>query len=370
MIEDWQTSLQESQKDEPACFNLLLLGDVALAGRVGQVIEQKGYSYILSNINPNIFYVDCILFNLECCLTKRGTPWEPKPVLMRGKPDYLKIFPQYGQVYIANVANNHFLDYGEEGAYDTLTALDERQIHCIGAKIKDKIQSYVVDSKDGKIAFLAFGPCAHPLTKEANVNVGTTSDEAIVHEVTSAAQHNDIVIVSLHQGVEFSQYTDQLSRKRAHRIIDAGASVVICHHTHVIQGIENYRHGIIFYGIGNFLIDIDINQRPYVKYNLGLKIQIKNNTICKIHIIPFKLTENMQTFQLNPQEKEFIFKKLFFLSNLLKKHPGILFNYFLAICLWIKLHLGSLIDMLARQGLLQTVNYYMKRFYKKISFHS
>jgi poly-gamma-glutamate synthesis protein (capsule biosynthesis protein) len=76
--------------------------------------------------------------------------------------------------------------------------------------------------------------------------------EAVYREdIARARTAADYVIVSFHWGREGSTVPQPYQRTTAHRAIDAGADVVIGHHPHVLQGIERYKHGIIFYSIGN-----------------------------------------------------------------------------------------------------------------------
>jgi poly-gamma-glutamate synthesis protein (capsule biosynthesis protein) len=67
------------------------------------------------------------------------------------------------------------------------------------------------------------------------------------------ADEVDHVIVVLHSGFELVPSPSSIQRQAARAAIDAGASVVLGHHTHVLQGVEYYHDGIIFYGLGNFL---------------------------------------------------------------------------------------------------------------------
>ena len=68
-----------------------------------------------------------------------------------------------------------------------------------------------------------------------------------------------VVIVNLHWGAEHTLRPLPQQRLEAHALIDAGADVIIGHHTHTLQSTETYRGKPIFYGIGNFIFD---QQRP------------------------------------------------------------------------------------------------------------
>ena len=65
------------------------------------------------------------------------------------------------------------------------------------------------------------------------------------------------VIVSVHAANEDSPWPSPYFQELYHSFIDAGAKVVHGHHSHVPQGYEVYKEGLIFYGMGNFAVDPD-----------------------------------------------------------------------------------------------------------------
>ena len=60
------------------------------------------------------------------------------------------------------------------------------------------------------------------------------------------------MVVSFHWGVENTNVPKTYQVAAAHRAIDAGADLVLGHHPHVLQGVERYKNGVIFYSLGNF----------------------------------------------------------------------------------------------------------------------
>ena len=77
--------------DKENCTEILFLGDVALAGQVGDAIQQHGSVFLFKEIPPEFFDVDILCFNLECCLSRRGVVREPKPTSYRGLPDHFLV---------------------------------------------------------------------------------------------------------------------------------------------------------------------------------------------------------------------------------------------------------------------------------------
>jgi poly-gamma-glutamate synthesis protein (capsule biosynthesis protein) len=103
----------------------------------------------------------------------------------------------------------------------------------------------VVIEKGGyKVAFLSFMD-----PEIAPFDVGRP-DLAAVRRAKESA---DIAVVAVHWGTELSPHASERQKKLAREIIDAGAAVVWGHHPHVIQEIERYNGGAIFYSLGNFI---------------------------------------------------------------------------------------------------------------------
>jgi poly-gamma-glutamate synthesis protein (capsule biosynthesis protein) len=74
-------------------------------------------------------------------------------------------------------------------------------------------------------------------------------------DVARLAERSDVIIVSMHAGVEYSPKSNAQQVAFAHAAIDAGANVVVGHHPHVTQAWERYGQGVIFYSLGNLVFD-------------------------------------------------------------------------------------------------------------------
>ncbi len=67
----------------------------------------------------------------------------------------------------------------------------------------------------------------------------------------------DVVIVQMHSGFQYQEAASDNVKANARQAIDAGADIVICHHPHVLQGVEWYKGHLIVYSLGNFIFDQD-----------------------------------------------------------------------------------------------------------------
>ncbi len=91
--------------------------------------------------------------------------------------------------------------------------------------------------------------------RQPGTNVTSSPNEKLVAQVAAAAKEADFVIVSLHWGTEYDATADSSQQNLAHKLIDAGADLILGHHPHVIQGLEIYKDGLIAYSLGDFIFD-------------------------------------------------------------------------------------------------------------------
>lgn len=238
--------------------------------------------------------------NLEVALTDRGVPAD-KLVPMRADPALAAELVKIG-CDVATVANNHAMDFGSEGMLQTLEVLDEAGIARVGggANLAESLAATVVTVQDIRVAFIGLStslppgfaarkaaPGIAPIKVWTNfvVDTGTLDEqpgmspysqtEAIPEDVERAcdavrraAAQADLVVVGIHWGVPYgwmAAYQGPLSQYQqplAHAMVDAGASIIVGNHAHVLHGMELYKDCPIFYSLGNFMFHMFAKGRP------------------------------------------------------------------------------------------------------------
>ena len=192
------------------------------------------YSYFLQNVRPVFEEDDITIVNFEGTLSDRGERAD-KSFAFRGKPEYVKVLTT-SSVEAANLANNHSADYGEESLSDTIKYLNEAGIiNCIGTNAP------VQEVNGIKVGFVGIDA----LDEDEAAKI----DKAIGSVKSLGAQ---LIIVSIHWGIEKDNEPTQEQIELAHKAIDLGADVVLGTHPHVLQGIEKYNDKYIVYSLGNF----------------------------------------------------------------------------------------------------------------------
>lgn len=231
---------EETTVPEPTEYVLSFVGDCCLANQKGWSEKEyflgtvgENYAYPFAGVAEYLSADDFTFINLENPLTDGNTPMN-KPFVFKGPAAYTQILTE-GSIEYANVVNNHAMDYREEGYRDTLSALDSAEIaYC------EQGESMLFTTDRG----LVIG--VHAQMFPAN-------SDSICQAVTQLREGGaEIVIVSLHWGKEYYYKPMQEQVDMAHAIIDAGADILYGHHSHVLQNMEAYHGGMIFYSLGNF----------------------------------------------------------------------------------------------------------------------
>lgn len=243
--------------DAPPRLTISLLGDILLGERIAQQAARYGPDYPWQAVRPYLSGDHFTVGNLECPVSTRGVR-QPKQFTFRAPPAMLAGMKKAG-VEAVTLANNHILDYWHPALLDTLQNLAKAGIDYAGAGQNATAAGALLikEIQGSKIGVLAFSGVVPHVSwvagaKKPGVPALWPYDWA-VQRVARAARQVDILIVSLHWGQEARTTPEKWQVQLAHRLVEAGADVVLGHHSHVLQGVELYRGRPIIYSAGNFL---------------------------------------------------------------------------------------------------------------------
>lgn len=231
------------------------VGDIMLAGRWAPLLKTKGYGFPFGGLTAELAAADINIANLESPIATCGNECTTKKFRFRAEPDVARAVRNAG-FNLVTLANNHSMDFGDEALAETFKHLSAAGVAWIGAgeNLEEAVKMALYTVKGRKIAFLGYS-LTQPIEFFAGPKTPGTApgyQKLVEAGVASARRQADHVIVSFHWGKEGSGTVQPYQRSAAHQAIDAGADVVIGHHPHVLQGIELYKGGIIFYSLGNF----------------------------------------------------------------------------------------------------------------------
>ena len=255
--------------------SLIAVGDVMLSRDVAR--KMKTYQDIHHPFLKTRDYLktaDLVFGNLESPITE-GREIGSYEMIFRANPGVEKALKEAG-FSILSLANNHTFNFGYDGLEDTFNYLNQAGIKYVGAG-KNKEEAYrplYIEEKGIKFAFLAYTDLSFiPYIAVMDI-------EQMAEAVRQAKQQADFVIVSMHAGNEYAEGPNQSQINFAHAAIDAGAELVIGHHPHVIQKIEEYKSKYIFYSLGNFVFDQMWSQKT--REGLMVKIFFNKDSVIKI----------------------------------------------------------------------------------------
>lgn len=289
--------------DEPtptliaASGTLTAVGDLNFADGLGAKILANPI-YPWANVNEVLEQATVLVGNLEAPLSNRGSVYTKKTWLLRADPRTVQALTAAG-FQVVTLANNHMMDYGPLGLQDTLTALDQAGIAHAGAgmNLENARSAALYTTPDGlKFAFLAYSltfpqefwaGASRPGTAYGNPAVFL----AAIKKAKTAA---DFVVVSFHWSEELLNYPKDYQKSYARQCIDAGASVVLGHHPHVLQGLEVYHDGLIAYSLGNFAFGSLSNK---CKDSIILAIDYDQDGLIQAKLYPVNVNNYEVAFQ-------------------------------------------------------------------------
>ncbi len=271
-----------------------LTGDVMLGRLVNEQVAVAGYRYPWGNMLPVLKSTDLNIINLETTLTLHGEPAE-KAFNFRAEPDRTQSLKE-ANVSMANIANNHIMDFGEEGLNETIAALDRAGIMHTGAgkNLEEAKKPAIVDKKGIKIAAIGctdnepeWGATAK---KPGTFFVEAGEIEKIAPEIRTLRGKADIVVVTMHWGPNMRERPTNEFVKFAHDIVDAGADIVHGHSAHIFQGVEKYKKGLIIYDAGDFVDDYAVDPALRNDLSFFFVITAAKEGIENAGLIPVKIS--------------------------------------------------------------------------------
>ena len=160
-------------------------------------------------------------------------------------------------INVASLANNHIMDYGEEGLESTLKILKENSIKIcgVGKNLYESRKPHIFECGNQKIGLYSCAEYEFTIATEISPGANPFDSIEIWDDIATLREQTDYVIVLYHGGKEYYRYPAPYVQKRCRKMTQKGADLVICQHSHCIGCMEEYGSGTILYGQGNFILD-------------------------------------------------------------------------------------------------------------------
>ena len=233
------------------------VGDVNVDPTYIPALAIEGYDHALSGMDGLFLDDDLTIINLECPASELGTI-VPKQFNFRCDVGALESLQRLG-VDVANQGNNHILDYGPEAMLDSLDQLRAADIAPVGAgrNAAEAHEPALFTLNGWTVAVLGFGgvvPGAGWIATDDRPGMADGDTiETMVAAVQAADAVADIVVVTIHWGVELQSGPPADDVRRAEAMIDAGADMIFGHHPHRLNALEMYAGKPVSWSLGNFV---------------------------------------------------------------------------------------------------------------------
>ncbi len=254
---------------------VVVTGDIMLGRAVEGISLSRGFEYPFRYVKDIFSGADAVFANLE----------GPVPSAHERTPDYsfrfsflpesIRALKEAG-VNVVTLANNHAVDFGENGYINTAKELKKQGILFVGHPVRMGESLTVEKTIRGRaVRFVGLNDTYAPVDskKAAELISGLKKDGAFV-------------IVAVHWGEEYKTVSNERQQTLGRALIDAGADVVVGHHPHVTQEAETYRGKPIFYSLGNFIFDQYFSEETQNGFAVKISIEDKK---ASYEIIPVDL---------------------------------------------------------------------------------
>jgi hypothetical protein len=257
---------------------LLFGGDTCPVGRGAQAI-QLGPEAFWPEIAALFHEHHVAMVNLETPLVPLDmaqaakSPFKSGPVLT-GSLQFAGFLEASG-VTAVSLANNHVMDAGVMALESTIEALERAGIRATGAgpTLAAAEEPLVVPTPAGAVGIICVAEGEFSAASPRSGGAAPLHEASVVARLRDLLSSCALAIVICHGGNEHYPLPSPEMVRRCHAFVDAGAAAVICHHTHVVSGCEEYHGGVVAYGLGNLLFDWPTVSLP--SWNTGALISLR-----------------------------------------------------------------------------------------------
>ena len=271
---------------QPEKITLIAVGDIMLDRGVEYMVKKHGQNDFYFPFSKLNLEADIVFGNLESVISTQGKKVGSIYSFRAEKQAVLGL--KKAGFNVLSLANNHALDYQRIALEDTMISLKENGIDYIGAgfSAEDAFSVKIKEVKGVKIGFLAYTNLGSSLWR-ARLNGGTglawidrSNFDDLKENIKETKNKVDILVVSLHAGVEYSNLPNSFQKDFAKICLSNGADLILGHHPHVKQPLEKINNGWVAYSLGNFVFDQNFSEETMK--GMLLRVTIENKKITQV----------------------------------------------------------------------------------------
>jgi poly-gamma-glutamate capsule biosynthesis protein CapA/YwtB (metallophosphatase superfamily)/outer membrane protein assembly factor BamB len=280
--------------------SVVAVGDIMLGRGIASLMAAKSPSYPFLLSKELTRDADIAFGNLECPITSGGAG--EGGFVLRCGPEAAGALSDAG-FDIVSLANNHADDYGEAGLLDTVGFLQAENIGYVGAGEEAQSGLVTIEAQGLRVGFLAFNDIGTEPDIEAGGTMAIASLQlpAAYEEVQRAAGAVDFLVVSLHWGREYVPMPDELQQEVARGMLEAGASLIVGHHPHVVGPVAFEKEGLVAYSLGNFVFDQPFSEETL--QGLTLRGLVDASGLKQVELVPVQIVNGQPVRLPRPEAR-------------------------------------------------------------------
>ena len=255
---------------------------------------------------------DYRIFNLETPLTDKDAPISKKGPHLSAPSNTINAYKAAG-IDLLTLANNHILDQGVQGLENTVELLEKNDISYVGVgDVTEAAEPFLFNAFGKVIGVYACAEHEFSIVNEKRHGANPFDPLESLDHISSLKHKCDHVIVLYHGGKEHYRYPSPMLQKRCRKMIEKGADLIICQHSHCIGCEEKYQGGTIVYGQGNFLFD----HREIECWQTGLLVAVDE----KFTVSYIPIVKNGNTIRLaDTASRDMILKDFYDRGQMIRK---------------------------------------------------
>jgi poly-gamma-glutamate synthesis protein (capsule biosynthesis protein) len=267
---------------------------------------------------------DFSILNLEGPLTCSNTPIQKSGPALRINPEWTEKIKLAG-FNVVSLANNHIMDMGEKGLFDTYENCRRAELMTVGAgkNLEYARKSLILEKKGIKIGILSFAEHEFSIANDTKPGANPLDPINNFKDIQNLSSQVDKVFVIFHGGNEYFPYPRPGLVKLCRFYVDAGADAVICHHSHTTSGFEMFKNSPIFYGIGNFFFPKKTDEITDWNFGFMVSFEISEQDSLTFNLVPFYFDQK-KIFILDKYSKDKFIKEIKLKSDILKDNEKLI----------------------------------------------
>ncbi len=250
---------------------ILIFGDICPTKDTQEAFDRGDRQGVFGEILPAIETTDLVIGNLECAVSDSPKPIKKAGPILYTNTQSLTTLKDFDAL---SLANNHIRDCGNEGVITAIDTCKKIGIATFGAgkDIFSAREPKIIEKNGLKIGLMSYAEKEFNFATDERPGACFVDPYYDFDRIHRFRKSVDYLIILYHGGIEYFQYPTQELRRKCRKMVECGADLVCCQHSHCIGTIEEYKNSTIVYGQGNSVFGYRENDNSW---NRGLLIEVE-----------------------------------------------------------------------------------------------